>query len=114
MLPNVGQADLHNIMALNEVFPPSRKWEDTWQRKRSGEISAEAARSANAESYCAWLRESCGYRFAEARAITRPGSSASVYHLLFASDHPAGEQIMTYVFDTMYPNEEHLKFPGFL
>ena len=113
MLPNEGDAELHNVMALNQVFPPSRRWSETWERKRRGEISAEQGRIEHADSYCVWLRESLGYRFVAARPVTRPGSTASVYHLIFASDHPAGEDIMTHVFETMYPNESNLKFPGF-
>lgn len=112
MLPNQAEIELHNLVRLNQVFP-TPQWQQSWERKRSGEITPEQERQENAELYVRWLRDSVGYNFAASRKVTRPGSNASVYHLIFASDHDAGERIMTHVFDTMYPNEPNLKFPGF-
>jgi three-Cys-motif partner protein len=114
MLPGSGDIELHNEMALNLVFPPSRNWRDTWGRKRAGEITSEQGRTEHAQNYCGWLENTIGYKYVETRAVTRPHSTASVYHLIFASDHSAGRDIMAYVFANMYPNEPNLRLPGFL
>ncbi len=112
MLPNSGLMEAHNVHAMNLVFPPDSGWERIWQGREVGEITPEEVRTQLADAYTSWLRTSLKYAHVEQRAITRPGSSSSVYHLIFASDHPAGQKIMEYVFSTMRPNEAQ-RLPGF-
>lgn len=113
MLPRSAEVEDHNIVALNRVFP-TPAWQRILEDKRGREITPEQGREAQMESYAAWLRNELGYEFVRTRPVSRSGSSASVYHLIFASDHEAGERIMDYVFRTMHPNEPNLRLPGLL
>ncbi|MBI5949074.1 MAG: three-Cys-motif partner protein TcmP [Chloroflexi bacterium] len=103
MLPVEADIELHNEMALNILFPPQSRWRETWQRRRSGEISPAEARVEYVAGYVRGL-EAAGYASVLPREIRRPNGSL-VYHLIFASDHPAGERIMRDVFGTMNPND---------
>lgn len=93
-----------NIALINSAFPESSGWADIWARRRAGRMTAEQCRDALAESYRVGLT-GLGYRHTEVRPITQGGDDdASVYHLVFASDHPAGQDIMVHTFKKMYSN----------
>ena len=58
-----------------------------------------------AEAYCEGLRSALEYRTAFARSIgpTEEGTGeGDRYHLVFATDHPAGERIMSDCFEKGY------------
>ncbi len=103
MLPVEADIALHNEMRLNQLFPPQSHWRDTWERRRSGKITPAQARERYVEGYKSGL-DALGYRSVLSRSIERPGRGV-VYHLVFATDHPAGEAIMDDVFGHMNPNE---------
>lgn len=111
LLPNDGEFVDRNIDAINRVLP-STGWQELWERKQAGEITSEEERAGYANQYQAWLRDSLKYRYTAARRITRPGSDATVYHLVFATDHKVGDRIMADIFSSMYPNEPP-RLPGF-
>ena len=103
MLPVETDIALHNEMRLNQLFPPQCRWREIWERRRSGEITPSDARSQYVSGYMAGLR-ALGYASVLPRSIERPGGGV-VYHLIFATDHPAGDAIMDDVFGHMNPNE---------
>lgn len=103
MLPVEADIALHNEMRLNQFFPPQSHWRETWERRRSGEITPAEARERYVEGYKSGL-DALGYRSVLSRSIERPGGGV-VYHLVFATDHPAGETIMDDVFGHMNPNQ---------
>jgi three-Cys-motif partner protein len=89
---------------IDFMFPYPSPWQDVWERRRAGQITPEESRDEFAEIYRQGLI-SLGYTHTEVRPITRRDSdSASVYHLVFASDHPAGRDIMVHTFGRMYAN----------
>jgi len=113
MLPLSSEIEAHNLFALNRVFP-TPAWQQTYAGKLAGEITAEQGRRENVRTYENWLRDDVGYQFVISRSVTQPGSEASVYHLIFATDHLAGQTIMSDVFRNMFPNEPNLRLPGLL
>lgn len=113
LLPNEGEVEPHNLSALLRCMP-TLEWQETWRMKLAGEITSEEGRQRHAASYAAWLGDDLGYEFVETRSVTRPGRRASVYHLIFATDHVVGSKIMSDVFKAMYPNEPNLRLPGLL
>jgi three-Cys-motif partner protein len=102
MLPVENEIAVPNEMALNIFFPPEAGWRRTWERRRADELSPAAARQFYVDGYVEGLR-ALGYASVTTRAVTR-ANGALVYHLVFATDHEAGERIMRHVFETMYPN----------
>lgn len=106
MLPVEADIALYNEMRLNQLFPPQCRWREIWQQRRSGEITPTDARLQYVSGYMAGLR-ALGYKSVLGRSIERTGG-AVVYHLIFATDHPAGEAIMDDVFGHMNPNDPQL------
>jgi three-Cys-motif partner protein len=106
MLPVEADIELHNEMRLNRLFPPDSRWREIWMQRRRGEISPAEARVRYVSAYQQGLKD-LNYAYAEPREIRRP-SGGLVYHLLFATDHPAGARIMEDVFGSMRPNDPQL------
>ena len=93
---------------LDLAFPPGSAWAKIIDNRVQDKITAQAAREALAADYRAGL-EALGYATVLPREITHPGrgsakDGAGVYHLLFASDNPAGESIMESAFERVYTN----------
>jgi three-Cys-motif partner protein len=106
MLPVEQEIEAHNEMRLNRLFPPTVEWRTTWQQRRAEEITPADARERYVEIYRRGC-EALGYQFTETRPVRRT-NGAVVYHLIFASDHPAGKRIMSDVFGSMHPNDPQL------
>lgn len=106
MLPVEADIELHNEMRLNGLFPPDSGWRAVWEARRSEEITPAQARLRYVEGYTKGF-EALGYRFSRTRPIERSRGGV-VYHLVFATDHPAGENIMAHVFDSMKSNRPQL------
>lgn len=107
MLPVETDIELHNEMRLNRLFPPTTRWREVWLKRRHGEVTPADARREYVEIYRQGLFD-LGYQHVEPRDVSRPNGGV-VYHLLFATDHPAGQKIMTDVFGSMRPNDPQLK-----
>jgi three-Cys-motif partner protein len=115
-IPRVAAArdPLRGAGHLEWALPPGPQWQEIVDRLRDGELKPGEARSAWAELYTRQLKEELGYRHAMARAITARGdpTDASIYHLVFASDHDAGYQIMSHAFERMWVNRSALSSGG--
>ncbi len=79
-----------------------KRWRAIYERRRSGAINAESARTAYVRLYAQGLRD-LGYKYVQERQITKEGArgraGAPMYFLIHASDHEAGERIMAHCFD---------------
>jgi three-Cys-motif partner protein len=100
---------------LDWALPPGGDWLTVSDQYLGGEITGGQARDRWAKAYESGLRE-LGYTYVLSRAVSWRGSSSdpAAYHLVFASDHQAGERIMRYAFDNMFSNAGANVFPGFL
>ena len=78
------------------------RWRDIYERRRSGKITAEGARTEYVQMYAQGLRD-LGYNYVQERQITKEAtggrSGSPMYFLVHASDHEAGERIMAHCFD---------------
>ena len=85
-----------SITQLDRVFP-NEQWRDVFEQRLAETISPAEAKQQYVRLYCDGLR-ALRYRFVDAAAITAPGVAGGRrqerYHLIFASDHPAGARIM--------------------
>lgn len=107
MLPVEADITVQNEWRLDHLFPDGG-WRDIWSRRKDGELTPAQARGLYVENYCEGLR-SLGYQRVIPRAITRGSTADVVYHLVFATDHPAGERIMADVFANMNSNQPQLR-----
>ena len=86
---------------LDASFPPGLPW-----RERLTEVeSGQEKRDSLVASYSEGLRETLGYRTVFSRAvgpIEEDGAGRERYHLIFATDNEAGEQIMSNCFAKGY------------
>lgn len=98
------------------------QWEDIWQARVRGELDAGEAREQFTARYASALEQQLGYAHVILRRITRAGrDDSAVYHMVFATDSPAGEKIMRHCFDRMFSNTRRdnwasgeRPFPGML
>lgn len=89
---------------LDSTFP-SREWWTVYEARLEGKISPECANSRYLDLYCGGLK-ALGYRWVRSKPIKAqlgPGMRRQeMYHLVFATDHPAGDKIMRDVFQRPY------------
>ena len=83
----------------------SREWRSIYQARFRREISPPQAKDAYLDLYCNDVR-ALGYRWVHSKAITAPRAPGmqrqEMYHLVFATDHPTGKEIMKDVFQRPY------------
>ncbi len=72
-------------------------WRETYERRQSGDLSADDARSEYVRLYAGGLRR-LGYKTVLDRQIMK-STGHPMYFLIFATDHGAGERIMNHCFD---------------
>ena len=110
--------ETHGATKTDFMFPNHSSWRRAWAARKGDELTPEGFREALAEDYKQGLSD-LGYRHVETRAITHGGrDDASVYHLVFATDHEAGQRIMEHVFSKMYSTKRGVRrdqgtLPGF-
>jgi three-Cys-motif partner protein len=82
------------------------RWRQIFERRATGDITAEQARSEYVRLYGEGLT-GLGYRVVLDRQI-RKSNGSPMYFLIFATDNEAGERIMDHVFDQVHlrVNEE--------
>lgn len=94
----------HHRQLVDDAFGTSA-WSDIHRARIRGAISPQDAKARYVELYCANLR-GLGYKVPEPRIVkarARAGApSQERYYLVFATDHPAGEEIMSDVFRRWY------------
>lgn len=106
--------DRDHAARVTQMFGHAR-WHHVWERRRAGRLSAAQAREEYVRMYAEGL-QGLGYESVQERRITGDRGQP-MYYLLFATDHRAGQSIMTYCFDKrhFYPAEERgqqrLPFP---
>jgi three-Cys-motif partner protein len=100
MLP-VGSEEATQPELLDEMFG-THEWHDIWKRRRNAWINPQQAVNKYVDLYKEQLRR-LGYRVALNREIrTRGKLGRPMYHLVFATDHDAGDRIMDHCFKTCY------------
>lgn len=89
---------------LNGAFG-GHEWFKIYEARRNGDITRTHAKMEYLNLYCDKVR-SLGYRWVRSKAIVAPRAPGTrrqeMYHLIFATDHPAGEDIMRDVFQRHY------------
>jgi three-Cys-motif partner protein len=82
-----------------------REWLKIYNARREGQITATCARTEYLKLYCDKVR-ALGYAWVQSKAIVAPRAPGmrrqEMYHLIFATDHPAGQEIMRDVFQRPY------------
>jgi three-Cys-motif partner protein len=89
----------------------TEEWRAIYGARLRGEVSPARAKDAYLELFEGRVRQ-LGYRSVRSKAIVAPrvlgGARQEMYHLIFATDHPAGDEIMQDVFERPY----FLDFPN--
>ena len=89
---------------LDSTFP-SREWWTIYVDRLEGKISPARGRSRYLDLYCGGIK-ALGYRWVRSKPIKAPLGPGmqrkEMYHLVFATDHPAGDKIMQDVFQRPY------------
>jgi len=82
-----------------------QEWLEIYDARRNGQITAETAQKGYLTVYCDKVR-ALGYASVEAKGIVAPRALGlrrqEMYHLIFATDHPRGADIMRDVFQRPY------------
>lgn len=83
------------------------RWRDIHRQRRDGIIDTDTATSRYVALYADQLRQRCGYKQVLDREIREHGRTGKLgYFLLFANDHPVGQQIMKHCFDDRFGEEQ--------
>jgi three-Cys-motif partner protein len=82
---------------IDLAMPDDVRWRRVYQARNQGEITPREARRRFAYIYWMGLK-SLGYEFVLKPKLLSSESGHPLYFLLFATDHPAGDRIMTHVF----------------
>jgi three-Cys-motif partner protein len=81
------------------------EWFEIYEARRKEHITVADAEVGYLELYCDKVR-ALGYRWVQSKAIVAPRAPGmrrqEMYHLVFATDHPAGDKIMQDVFQRPY------------
>jgi len=89
---------------LHQAFG-DREWLNIYDARRKGHITATSAGTEYLKLYCGKVR-ALGYGWVGSKAIVAPRAPGTrrqeMYHLIFATDHPAGAEIMQDVFQRPY------------
>lgn len=81
-------------------------WQEIHRRRYDGVIDTDRATTEYVQLYCAQLKHELGYAHTDAREIRASGRRGQLgYFLVFASDHPAGYEIMRFCFDEQFGDE---------
>jgi len=75
----------------------SEEWRPIYERRRDGELTAADAREEYV-NLMRWRLERA-LRFGKAHAFEVQYSRGPLYHMIFATDHPAGTEIMTSIYN---------------
>jgi three-Cys-motif partner protein len=87
---------LETARRVDSVMPDTRRWRQVYSDRNQGLITPEEARRRFAYIYWMGLK-SLGYQHVlNPKLLTTP-TGRPLYYLYFASDHPAGERIMSHV-----------------
>jgi three-Cys-motif partner protein len=82
-----------------------REWLKIYSARRKEQITATSARTEYLKLYCDNVR-ALGYVWVQSKAIVAPRAPGmrrqEMYHLIFATDHSAGQEIMRDVFQRHY------------
>ena len=83
----------------------TEEWRAIYNARLRGQVSPTRAKGAYLELFEGRVRQ-LGYRAVRSKAIVAPkvmgGARQEMYHLIFATDHPAGDEIMQDVFERPY------------
>jgi three-Cys-motif partner protein len=89
---------------LNRAFG-GEEWARIYEARRNGHIDAAAAEMRYLDLYCDKVR-ALGYGWVQSKAIVAPRAPGmrrqEMYHLIFATDHRAGQGIMQDAFQRHY------------
>ena len=103
LLPTKGQVSAAHEQILDRMMP-GPEWREVYGRRLNGAIAPSEAKDEYVELYRSAL-ENLGYK-AFSHAVEAPsvagGRRTERYQLIFATEHPAGEKIMSYVFKRPY------------
>lgn len=107
LLPTAGEPSERTDYDMT-VFFGNGEWRDIHVSKQRGEITPTEARERYATLYEDGLR-SLGYRSVLRCDVQRRGDSGgALYQLIFATEHEAGERIMSDIFDHMTPQNAQM------
>ena len=79
-------------------MPLTQVWKGIYDARRRGEFGAGEARRRFAYAYWMGLREA-GYKYVVRPKLISSPDGRPLYFLFFASDHPAGDRIMTHILE---------------
>ena len=97
---------------LFDAFFGTRDWERIYEQRTDNDLNPREASAAYLHLYEERLRGEIGYKHVFSTSVREGGHAGKpLYLLTFASDHDAGNQIMSYVFEHMRPLDRQLSFP---
>lgn len=96
-----------NEEALDRFMPDPLRWREVYKRRAA--MTAAEFRRTMLEEYVNGL-QSLGYKYVPPPRLVSTAKRQPLYFLVFASDHPAGENIMTWCLSHVRETHPQLSF----
>ena len=90
-----------SVDLINKVYG-TEDWVAIYQRRRNGTLDASSMRKEMVNLYGSRLESVLQYK--KARAIGIRDNNKPIYTLFFATDHPVGDDIMEYIYESYARN----------
>ena len=101
-LQTTGSMPMVRAEALERMFGSS-EWANIWWKRCEGALTPKEAKDAYLGLYVAGLKKKLGYKTVLGVPVRRFGDQgAPLYHLIFATDHDAGDKIMSGILEIVY------------
>lgn len=101
-----------NEAALDQFMPDPRRWRVLYERRVAGEFTAAEFRRQMLAEYVQGL-SGLGYAFVPAPRLIRTPDNHPLYFMVFASDHSAGWEIMTWCLQHVRESQTQLSLLGY-
>lgn len=96
-LPKDGEVRAEDAMKLTTMYG-TEEWQSIYKGRLSGALTPADAREEYVNLMRWRLEHVLGYRWTHPLEIFNEGGT-SIYHMIFATDHPVGNQIMTSLYN---------------
>jgi three-Cys-motif partner protein len=102
-------ARMQNEAALDRVMPDPAGWRRVYQRRVNQTAKPYEFRRLMLDEYVGGLK-ALGYTFVPPPRLVPTPNNRPLYFMVFASDHPAGDEIMTWCLSRIRDSARQMSF----